>query len=290
MMDRPIAQAVSHLSEDRMKLLLLEDAVNNVKLAKLVRDIKIHNLINAAGRASIIFFNLRLLGKIRVRDLTRPELMSITRYFNNRDHLRVVNEAIGLNLDRPEPADRFLYWHNGLKELSNLTARQFRESQSIALPLCTYKIGAILTPSENSSWTYKLRKLTSTRHKNLLLKIAHGDWYSRERLHRFGLINDPQCEGCGQIETIKHKVLECPIKLPYWEYLARLEGYNLNSFTEPLEFALGMHTHESTTSLTIHVELMTLLLYRNPELPPTRTIELIRAKLKKIDHKNKGKF
>ena len=290
MMDKPINQAICSLAEDRQKLFSLEGIESDTKLVKLVKEIRLKNLVNARGKTSLIYFNLRLQGKTKVRDLDRDDLRRLTSFIQNRDALNLINITLGLNVGIPDPADHYLYWYKGLKPMTKLTAKEYREAQSVAMPICTYKIGAVLSPSENDSWTLKLKKLTSTRHKNMLLKVAHGDWYSKERLHRFGLIPDPLCEDCHQVESIRHKLLECPRKIVYWEYLAGLEGFDLHNMADPIEFTLGMHKHDSMTDFTLHAELVTRLMLATPELNPERTIGLLKAKLNRVDYKNKGKY
>ena len=59
---------------------------------------------------------------------------------------------------------------------------------------------------------------------------------------------------------------------------------------DPIEFTLGMHKHDSMTNFTLHAELATRLLLATPELNPERTIGLLKAKLNRVDYKNKGKY
>ena len=40
-----------------------------------------------------------------------------------------------------------------------------------------------LERGETLRWGEKVRKLSSTRHKNIILRIAHGDIYSNDRLN-----------------------------------------------------------------------------------------------------------
>ena len=290
MMDKPIAQAVKYLAEDRQKLFSLDNAVTNTKIVKLVKEIKIDRLINALGKASIIYFQIRLQGKRVVRDLLPNDLQALNRFFLNKNLAKLAKDVAGLNVGRPDQLDSYLYWHRCFKPMCKLSAKDFREAQNVGLPICTYKIGAILSPADNDSWTYKLKKLTSTRHKNILLKIAHGDWYSKERLHRFGLSDDPLCEDCGQIESIRHRLLECQRKIVFWRHLAMTEGLDLDTFTDPIEFALGMHKHDNLTTIAIHAEIVSRLLYKTPELSPERLLDAVKVKLNQLDRKGKGKY
>ena len=288
-MDNPINQAVNYLSIDRQKLLVDEGVSDTTKVISLIRDIKLSSLVSATGRQSLTYFQLRRQGKIKIKDLNAAELRSIERFINVPNMVNI-RKAIDLQVGDSSDSDKYLYWCKGLKPLSKLTAKNFRESQMDWQPICLYKIGAVLDPSENASWALKIKHLTSTRHKNLILKIAHGDWYSKERLHRFGLIDNPNCDSCGQLETLKHKIFECPNKANLWQFLAREEGYDLVNAPEPVEYVLGMHRHTDPASLTLHAELLQFVLYQDPTLAPERILGLFKVKLNKLDYKLRGKI
>ena len=289
-MDKPINQAISYLAADRQHLLDPNIISSDRKVLSLVREIRIKDILTEVGKASLIHFQLRRAGKLRIRDLSIIDLDRISRLMKNRNLYQILRTSLNLNIPRPEAGDNLTYWLKGLKPLCKLSAKEFRNAHSQWLPLCTYKIGAILSPIENSNWTFKLGKLTSTRHKNLLLRVAHGDWYSKERLFRFGLADDPLCESCGQIETISHKALKCQVKFNIWKSLARQENIDLDSLAEPMEFVLGMHKHENLASIVVHAELLSMILYKTPELPPERIIELVKNKLKRVDIKLRNKL
>ena len=288
-MDNPINQAVNYLSIDRRRLLVDDRASDTAKVISLIRDIRINSLVSAVGRQSLILFQLRRQGKIKLKDLNQAELRSIER-FVKVPTMSNIRKAVNLNVGDTQASDKYLYWCKGLKPLGKLTAKDFRESQADWQPICVYKIGAVLDPKENESWTLKLKQLTSIRHKNLILKIAHGDWYSNKRLHRFGLIDNPSCESCGQLETLKHKILEYPNKANLWQHLAREEGYDLINATEPVEYVLGMHRHTNPVSLTLHAELLQFVLYQDPTIPPERLLGLLKTKLKRLDYTKRAKF
>ena len=288
-MDYPINQAVKFLAEDRQAIIKPE-STSATKIVSLIREIRLKDLLKPNGLASIPYFNLRIQGKTRIRDINLVELQSLTAHLINRNLKSVLESSVTLNVPRPNHDSGMMYWHRGLVHLSKLAARDFRQAREELQPICVYKIGAILSPGENANWTFKLGKLTSTRHKNLLLKIAHGDWYSKERLHRFGLTDHPYCDLCGQIETIKHKIFECPSKTRVWQSLARLEGTDLNQIAEPIEYALGMHKHDDPSHLAVHAELIQMLLTSERALEPDRALAIIKGKINKVDSKLRGKI
>ena len=290
MMDKPIAQAVSFLAADRLRLLSLESVTSDRKIVSLIREIRIRDILTNAGIASLHFFQLRRAGKVKLRDLSLGDFGTIRRLVKNQNYVNVLLTCVTLNVPHPDDQDKLTYWYKGLKPLDKLSARDFRQAGSESIPICVYKLGAILSPKDNASWTYKLRKLTITRHKNLILKLAHGDWYTKDRLFRFGLIDSPNCDECGQLETIRHKILECPNKCRVWQALARLHNVDLQGMAEPIEYVLGMHKHTQLSHLAIHAEILNILLYNQTTLPPDRLIEIVRNKLNRVDYKNKNKF
>ncbi|CAH0563167.1 unnamed protein product [Brassicogethes aeneus] len=48
------------------------------------------------------------------------------------------------------------------------------------------------------------------RHFTIIARLRAGQCKTRAHLHRMGLTEDPYCE-CGQIDSITHCILECPI-------------------------------------------------------------------------------
>ena len=100
-----------------------------------------------------------------------------------------------------------------------------------------------MQPGEVLNWATKIRKLTSTRHKNSVLRIAHGDVYTNDRLCRFGLIDNPKCIHCDHpIETLIHRLIECPNAARAWHLLSlKLSDLDLIPMGQPtLENILGV--------------------------------------------------
>jgi len=61
----------------------------------------------------------------------------------------------------------------------------------------------------------KLKKLNSIAHRNILLRLAHGEIYSNERKYRHNLTDDPKCS-CGEIDTVDHKFIWCELTRKIW--------------------------------------------------------------------------
>ena len=143
-----------------------------------------------------------------------------------------------------------------LVRLNTLSSKSIRLNRDTYDPVCAYKSGLILTPNENDNWCYNVRKLTSVKHKNLLLKIAHGDIYTKERKFRFGLSDSPNCARCGQTEDLRHKFYECDYVSRIWSkinnYIIQLRISNVTP--EPENKMLGAFPDTNPTILTIVAE------------------------------------
>ena len=59
------------------------------------------------------------------------------------------------------------------------------------------------------------------KFRRLLIKlkpeVQHGDIFSKERMCRFGMINNNTCERCHEIETTKHLLWGCVESRNIWD-------------------------------------------------------------------------
>ena len=166
-------------------------------------------------------------------------------------------------------------------DLSKLTSKQIRAERTIIEPICIFKIGPILTPKESLNWGYSLSKLTNTKHKDLLLRLAHGELYSKERLHRYGLTTDDKCLRCGNTESLIHKYLECPYVQEIWKHVLRLtETSREHSVTnEELHDRIFCIKQPNSLSLTIHAEIINRIRSFKDEVPTMLTMPKLIARL-----------
>ena len=172
-----------------------------------------------------------------------------------------------------------------LGDLRKLTIKAIRESRLVESDqtICIYKIGLILSPGEVQSWTRKLKKLTSVRHRSTLLRIAHGEIYSNSRLFKFGLVTSAACNNCDSMhETIAHKILDCPTAKRAWDKLneAKLE-LGLQPVSLSIEQILGATDEvNGKLSLALNAELLQLIISQggksyDPRLLVQRTLRSI---------------
>ena len=139
----------------------------------------------------------------------------------------------------------------------------------------------ILTPG----WTTRLRRLTSTRHKCALMRVAHGDVYTNSRLFKFGLINDPKCANCDALnEDLDHRLIECRQAVEAWRLLdEKLEIIGAQAATElTMGGILGAKDdyQRSKLPLTIKAELVSRLMRKGGQTYCPRV--MVKASLKTI--------
>ena len=200
------------------------------------------------------------LGELGPRDLER------LRIFIKGGLAEETRRLMNLNLNymgaQPELALKILK-RNRLLDLRKLTSKEIRCCIKAYDPICVYKVGLILTPGENLNWTNALRKVKSVRHKSILLRVSHGDIYSKERLTRFGLTDSPLCPRCGDIETTSHKLIECNYVARIWDSALqitnKLKVINPNN-VDRVQAIMGATMNTDPLILSIHAELLLRIL------------------------------
>ena len=220
-------------------------------------------VITERGRASVPFYMLWARGARKLKDLTINKLASVERYIEQRKLTKI---KLAIRLRAGNVSNDFLRSYlvsNKFKVLESIVSKGIREARMDKTPLTVFKIGYNLSSIESTSWGLKLTKLSSTRHKNVLLRVAHGEIYTKERLNRFGLTNDPLCPRCQAIETLQHKFIECSYVRKIWDivinYTEHLTIDNLR--LEPLsKIILGSHLNSNSSLLTINAEIIQRIL------------------------------
>lgn len=232
--------------------------------------------------------------KQRIGDLTSIEFSLIERFVTDKELIPILQNSIVLRrLNAPASTDKYLYLDRDiLKPLHSLTAKRIRMLRADNDPECVFKIGLLMSPIDSINWCHKLSKLTSTRHKNSLLKAAHGEIYSKERKYRFGLVDNPNCDRCGAIETIEHRIIECPSIQAVWDIILRKTN-KIISITpincDPIHRVFGAFKQCTRELLTIQAETLTRILYLKPQdniPPPSIFVKSVLQYIIKKEHKD----
>jgi hypothetical protein len=111
-------------------------------------------------------------------------------------------------------------------------------------------------------------KLTSIKHKNIMLRLLNGDIFCNERLKRFKFKESDLCEKCNEIETSKHLIYECPTIHQTWINLSKiLSKYNIN-FEPSIYNILNVGDHcTDIATMTIVAEILNITIQKHR--PPT---------------------
>ena len=80
--------------------------------------------------------------------------------------------------------------------------------------------------------------------------------YSRDRMFRFGMVDDDLCPRCNQKETISHMIFECNYSEKIWSETSKLMSINYQTINE----VLGINLRHDKVTLTIHAELLCRLM------------------------------
>ena len=249
--------------------------IQEVRYVRLLKSVNIASIVGDNGKRSIPYFLLNRAGKRKVADLVPREWRTIRNYVKTEPR-NLFDRVINLNIGISVVEDRYLFpCRTGLKNLQSMTSKEIREELKIKEPICLFKLGLILTPTESFNWLDKVNKLTCTKLKNSVLRAAHGDIYCEERLFRFGLVDSPLCANCNQIDTLQHKIYECPTAREIWELTLEATDKLRPTLTrapneEYLQRIMAACSDTNRTIVTIHAEILSRIISPAPNKPPPR--------------------
>ena len=256
------------LSQDRHKLWGTDKLNNDRNLLATIRGLGLREIVDRRGLGSISFFILWSRGLRKVCDLRDQDLEFLRRHI---DPLKInkIKRAVNLNVGPAmENFGQTYYTKIGHRPLQGLSSKEIRIARSEKVPIQEFKLGIKLTPSESINWGNRLNKLTSTRHKNTLLRALHGEIYTGEKLLRFGLSDTDKCPRCGEIENLTHKILTCAYVEQIWNRTIPIIS-KLNTSSEPnlnrIKLITGTSIGSSISSLTLVAEIIQNILYLKPE-------------------------
>ena len=259
-LDEMSLEALRLLTQDRNQLLDRNDLDTNTLFLKSIKSVRLSRILNRNGHNSIAWFNIRRQGKTRIGNLSINELRSLE-FFFPRNIITHARAAINLpnNINVDVNLDGCQLVNGKFVKLGKLSSKAIRTSRSNNVPITSFKIGTSISTRDSLNWSLVLRKLTSVKHKDNLLRLAHGELYSKERLHRYRLVDSPDCPRCDQIESLTHKYFECPYVKEIWKKTFLITDKSRQHF-DPNESiknkALGQVTNPNRTLLTIHAEII----------------------------------
>ena len=264
-LDKVSSYGINVLGRDRRRIWELDSDRINTECISIIKDARLTHVANEAGRNSLELLRLRIAGVHKVGDLTDGQLNGVARFLDPK-----LTTACRQLLDRRPPnnppnGEFKTLLNNKLLDLKCVSSKYIRENRSDQEPICVYRSGLLLGPNEALTWALKTRKLTCIRHRSSLLRVAHKEIYTKEKLHRFNLIDSPNCTMCGGIEDFRHKITECEYSKRIWTETFKLTDKLSNSVVagnqvDTLEKALGADKDSTVLTLTIHAEVMQRIL------------------------------
>jgi hypothetical protein len=223
-----------------------------------------------------------------IGELNRVELHSIARHVSNRNLINAARKVLDLRGDTYSAGDFYLYpYLNGLKDVVTMTSKQIRENHRPD-PECIFKVGVIMSPNESLNYFDKINRLSCVQNKAMFLKVLHGDIYTNDRLHKFGLRDNPLCDKCGLIDGIEHRLTECNAYsllvdrvLQVTKKLSKITGFRQT--LERLDQLLGSHLDVDITTLTIHSHVIRHVIYQRDNIPNQAFIDLTLTKIMRCE-------
>jgi hypothetical protein len=240
----------------------MDELSNEVILLRIIRSSKIVDLISREGIRSLEYLMLRGRGRRKIGDLTVGEVDSLSRYIDRRK-VDKIGRAVQLRDGEVGRDIRECLWiRKKFREIGDCMSKDIREKLRPNEIITSFKIGLELTERTSSTWLYRISKLTSVAHKNVILRAVHGEVYTMDRLSRFGLIDNNQCPRCGEVENLVHKLCECEYVSRIWNWVHRIlktpNDPNRAGTNYQLERILGIHT--DPLLLCLHAEIIKRIL------------------------------
>ena len=226
-----------------------------------LKEIALSKAVSNLGRNSLAYFAIRRLGITKVGELDGLQLENL-RPFVTQHLFRAIKETLPITLPNvpnvPLENNFSVIAKSKLLDLSKKTSKEIRGPLGNSEPLTIFKIGVIMTPTEALSLFAQIRRLTNVRHKDMLLRLLHGELYCKEKLNRYGLITSPNCPRCSEPETLTHKYIECAYSRLVWKECLKLTN-KIRRDINPIETEsekIFCCNEPDQVALTIHAEIL----------------------------------
>ena len=261
-LDPVINQALVSLRTYRKGLWKDDSVARDRGFLMEINKSKISNLISANGRVSISYFMINRRGKRLVSDLNEVDLNNLAAYIEGHK-LPIVRAARVLNGSEVDGVKESIVVNGKFKLLQSCSSKTIRDTLFKPELITSFKIGVDLSRCEALNWANRISKLSSVRHKNILLRVAHGEIYTNERLARFGLTDSNQCDRCDEVDTLHHKFITCAYVKEIWKHLSRITApiqVNNQTGVNPIKASLGAMMGSSLATTTINAEILQRIL------------------------------
>jgi len=267
--DQVSVKGIKLLRDIRQKLWLDRNNDGNRYYVEKMKEIKLSNVLNRQGKHSLAYFYLMTGNKKLIGDINEVELYTLARFIQPQSLLNSLDRTVRLMRPPPSAGDEVYLtiqlgkWLN----LNTLTSKQIRGILIEKDPMTVFKCGVIMTPLESVNVFSCLNRITSTRYKTLMLRTLHGDIYTNERLFRFGLRDNPNCNSCDNVDTLEHRLTSCTGYRDLIKEVIKLTNRLTSSpplGLDDISATLGLYLGTNEVILSIHSELLECIIYNKP--------------------------
>jgi hypothetical protein len=116
----------------------------------------------------------------------------------------------------------------GYVEGMKISSKQIRLIHKGQEDFLESKLPIMATQEDLSLYFKRIKKLTSIRQQNTLLRIYHGDIFCHERMSRMGMTDSDRCQTCNAVESREHLLLTCPKSADIWTKVNQILQRNGN--------------------------------------------------------------
>jgi hypothetical protein len=151
---------------------------------------------------------------------TNRRIISICKKIMIAKYLRILKILIPTGQDfLTGKADKIKLASQNYKLISAVTSKEFRMLLWNEGGYNKNKLMDDLDDETCKEYFAQVRRLTSTKHKNTLLRVWNGDCLSYSRLIHYGVVNTNTCPKCGELDTPIHMLIDCAHAKRVWELL-----------------------------------------------------------------------
>jgi hypothetical protein len=253
--EEPTNFAMEILREERLKLWENRALGTSADFMGEIRATNIFDVLNSNGRNSLAYFMLVRNRKRRIGQLSMDDLRTIIRFID-RSKRAMIELAVSLNLGMRTSIWDTVFIGGRFKKIQLCSTQELRQNSN-SLLITQFKIGLTLEENVCKSWLLKISKLSSVRHREIILRILHGDVYTQERIARFGLSDNVGCPRCDLVEDLDHKFFDCNYVKRIWNSVDSIFGTNPN--LDRKESNLGVHS--DPIQLCVRAEILKRIMY-----------------------------
>jgi hypothetical protein len=122
------------------------------------------------------------------------------------------------------------------KEISKITTRELQNLLKIVLGKVEMADFSMKLKTENFDITAIdtfRNQCKNVKLRSIYFRLIHNDFFTRERMKRFKMVEDDKCSRCGKQETTFHLLWECEHVQKIWSFFNKLMS-NINNISESI--------------------------------------------------------